>query len=51
MINTLTYQEPQQQSKQDKILRGFFKVKTHFADIINAMLFEGKDVIHVLMVK
>ena len=46
MINTLTYQEPQQQSKQDKILRGFFKVKTHFADIINAMLFEGKDVIH-----
>ena len=46
MINTLTYQEPQQQSKQDKILRGFFKVKAHFADIINAMLFEGKDVIH-----
>ena len=46
MINTLTYQEPKQQSKQDKILRGFFKVKTHFADIINAMLFEGKDVIH-----
>ena len=46
MINTLTYQEPQQQSKQDKILRGFFKVKTHFVDIINAMLFEGKDVIH-----
>ena len=46
MINTLTYQEPKQQSKQDKILRGFFKVKAHFADIINAMLFEGKDVIH-----
>ena len=46
MINTLTYQEPKQQSKQDKILRGFFKVKTHFADIINAMLFEGKDIIH-----
>ncbi len=39
MINTLTYQDPKQQSKQDKILRGFFKVKTHFADIINAMLF------------
>lgn len=46
MINTLTYQEPKQQSRQDKILRGFFKVKAHFADIINAMLFEGKDVIH-----
>ena len=46
MINTLTYQEPKQQSKQDKILRGFFKVKAHFADIINAMLFDGKDVIH-----
>ena len=46
MINTLTYQEPKQQSKQDKILRGFFKVKTHFTDIINAMLFEGKDIIH-----
>ena len=46
MINTLTYQEPKQQSKQDKILRGFLKVKAHFADIINAMLFEGKDVIH-----
>ena len=46
MINTLTYQEPKQQSKQDKILRGFFKVKAHFADIINAMLFEGKDIIH-----
>ena len=46
MINTLTYQEPKQQSKQDKILRGFFKVKTHFADIINAMLFDGKDIIH-----
>ena len=39
MINTLTYQELKQQSRQDKILRGFFKVKTHFADIINAMLF------------
>lgn len=47
MINTLTYQEPQQQSKQDKILRGFFKVKARFADIINAMLFEGKDVVNV----
>ena len=46
MINTLTYQEPKQQSKQDKILRGFFKVKAHFADIINAMLFDGKDIIH-----
>ena len=46
MINTLTYQELKQQSRQDKILRGFFKVKAHFADIINAMLFEGKDVIH-----
>ena len=46
MINTLTYQEPKQQSKQDKILRGFFKVQAHFADIINAMLFEGKDIIH-----
>ncbi|WP_270525989.1 DUF4351 domain-containing protein [Longibaculum muris] len=46
MINTLTYQEPKQRSKQDKILRGFFKVKAHFADIINAMLFDGKDIIH-----